>query len=417
MNLKRVVITGLGAVTPIGNNVSDYWNSLLTGVNGANLITRFDTELYKTKFACELKGFDVLDYLDNKEARKMDPCSHYAIAATAEAIADSQLDLSKTDLERFGVILGTGIGGIISVSAGFHDFFAQDKNPRFISPFFIPKVLGDITAGIISIKYGLKGPNYATTSACASSGNAIADAFHLIQLGKATMMLTGGTEAPIVDLGLGGFIAMHALSTRNDDYLTASRPFDKDRDGFIMGEGAGVLLLEEYENARARGAKIYAELLAVGLTADAFHITSPPANGEGAYNSMKLAIADAQLNTTDIDHINTHGTSTPAGDIAECNAIANLFGEHAPKMVINSTKSMTGHLLGAAAAVEAIATILALKEGVIPPTINQFNRDPAINPNWNLADNKAVKRDINTAICNSFGFGGHNVSMLFKKFI
>lgn len=417
MNLKRVVITGLGAVTPIGNNVSDYWNSLLTGVNGANLITRFDTELYKTKFACELKGFTVLNYLEAKEARKMDPCSHYAIAATSEAIADSQLDLTKTDLERFGVILGTGIGGITSVSEGFHDFFKQNKNPRFISPFFIPKVLGDLIAGTISIKYGLKGPNYATTSACASSGNAIADAFHLIQLGKATAMLTGGTEAPIVDLGLGGFIAMHALSTRNDDFLTASRPFDKDRDGFVMGEGAGVLLLEEYAHARARGAKIYAEIIGVGLSADAFHITSPPTDGEGAYNAMKFALTNAQLSITDVDHINTHGTSTPAGDIAECNAIENLFGEHALKMVINSTKSMTGHLLGAAAAIEAIATVLALKEGIIPPTMNQFDRDPAINPNWNFAENKAVKKNINTAICNSFGFGGHNVSMLFKKFL
>lgn len=415
MKLKRVVITGLGAVTPIGNNVPDFWNGLITGVNGTNLITHFDTEPYKTKFACELKNFDILNYIDSKEARKMDPGAHYAMVASMEAVADSNMDLEKINLNRVGVILGSGIGGMHSFSEGFRDFFNQNENPRFISPFFIPKVLGDIIPGLISIKYGFKGPNYSTTAACASSANAITDACHFIQLGKADAILTGGSEACIVDAAMGGFIAMHALSTRNDDYLTASRPFDVGRDGFVMGEGSGALILEEYEHAKARGAKIYAEIIGSGLSADAHHITSPHPNGEGAYNSMKLAIEDAEVSITDIDHINTHGTSTPMGDISECKAIENLFGTHAENMIINSTKSMTGHLLGAAAAIESIATILALKEGIIPPTINQFERTPEINPSWNLAANKAVKKDIRVALCNSFGFGGHNVSLLFKK--
>ena len=415
MNLKRVVVTGLGAVTPIGNNVSAYWNALLKGVSGANLITHFDTTPYKTKFACELKNFNIFDFIEQKEARKMDPGAHYALVSAMEAIQHSKLDFDAIDLHRAGVILGSGIGGIHSFAKGHQDFVKQDCNPRFISPFFILKTLGDIIPGIISIKYGLKGPNYTTTSACASAANAITDAFHYIQLGRADVMLTGGSEACLVDAAIGGFIAMHALSTRNDDYMTASRPFDAGRDGFVMGEGAGIIVLEEYEHAKKRGATIYAELLSSGLTADAYHVTSPHPDGDGAFHSMKLAIEDAGLSITDIDHINTHGTSTPLGDIAECKAIENLFGEHACKMIFNSTKSMTGHLLGAAAAIETIATVLALKEGVVPPTINQFERSPEINPTWNFADNQAVKRNIQTAICNSFGFGGHNVSLLFKK--
>ncbi len=415
MSLKRVVITGLGAVTPIGNTVPDYWDALLNGVSGANLITHFDTTPYKTKFACELKNLNVLDFLDAKEARKMDPGAQYALIAAEEALQNSRLDFENIDLLRAGVILGSGIGGIHSFATGHKDFIQQNENPRFISPFFILKTLGDIIPGLISIKYGLKGPNYTTTSACASAANAITDAFHYIQLGRADVMVTGGSEACLVDAAMGGFIAMLALSTRNDDYLTASRPFDAGRDGFVMGEGAGILILEEYEHAIKRGATIYAEIASSGLTADAFHVTSPHPEGEGAYHSMRLAIQDARMTISDIDHINTHGTSTPLGDISECRAIESLFGDHALNMVINSTKSMTGHLLGAAAAIEAIATVLSLKEGIIPPTINQFERSPEINPHWNMAANKAVKRDINTAISNSFGFGGHNVSILFKK--
>lgn len=414
MELKRVVVTGLGALTPIGNSVPLYWQNLLGGVSGVGEITHFDSSLFKTHFACELKDFNIFDYIDNKEAKRMDPCAHYALVATLEAMADSGLDLEKVDKERVGVIIGSGIGGFMSSHESISEYTANDKTPRF-SPFLIPKVLADLIPGIISMRYGFRGPNYATTSACASAANAIVDACHFIQLGKADIIVSGGSEACIIDAAMGGFNAMHALSTRNDDPQTASRPFDVGRDGFVMGEGAGTLILEEYEHAKARGAKIYAEIAGIGLSADAYHITAPHPDGHGAFRSMKIAIEDAHLQPTDIDHINTHGTSTPAGDVSECKAIENLFGEHALKMVFNSTKSMTGHLLGGAAAIESIATLLAMQNSLVPPTINQFERDPNINKNWNLAANRPVEKAVNAAICNSFGFGGHNVSLLFKK--
>lgn len=414
MELKRVVITGLGALTPVGNNVDDYWNNLLHGVNGVNLITHFDASDYKTKFACELKNFNVLDYIDQKEARKFDACSQYAWAATLEAIKDSALDLSSIDKDRAGVIIGTGIGGISTISSSIQEFVDNNRVPRF-SPFFIPKALSDLVAGNISILLDFRGPNYVTTSACASSANAIADAFRFIQLGKVDIVLSGGTEAGIVDVGIGGFNAMRALSTRNDDYLTASRPFSVGRDGFVLGEGAGILLLEEYEHAKARNAKIYAEIVGIGISSDATHITSPHPEGRGAMMAMKNAIVDANVTPDVIDHINTHGTSTPLGDISECLAIKSLFGNHAKKMVFNSTKSMTGHLLGAASAIESIATILALKNGIAPPTINLYEKDPEI-PDWNFCALKACQQEMTYALCNSFGFGGHNASILYKKY-
>ncbi|MEG1555827.1 MAG: beta-ketoacyl-ACP synthase II [Bacteroidales bacterium] len=414
MNFKRVVITGLGALTPIGNNVSEYWEALLNGVSGASPITHFDPEHFKTKFACELKNFNVLDYMDNREARKMDPCSHYALISTKEAFLDSGLDTKKVDLNRAGVIFGTGIGGFTSITESVACFLESDRIPRF-NPFFIPKVLGDLIPGFISIHYGFKGPNYITSSACASAANAIVDAYHFIKMGKCDVVISGGSEACIVETAVGGFNAMHALSTRNDDPTHASRPFDVNRDGFVMGEGAATVILEELEHAKARGAKIYAEIIGVGLTADAYHITAPHPDGSGAINSMNMAIQDAQLTIFDIDHINTHGTSTPIGDVSECKAIETLFGDQAYNMVINSTKSMTGHLLGAAPAIESVATILALKNGIIPPTINLVEKDPQI-LDWNFVANKSLKRDIRTALSNSFGFGGHNVTLLFKKF-
>lgn len=413
MNLKRIVVTGLGALTPIGNNVSQFWDSLVNGVSGANPITYFNPEKFKTRFACEIKDFDIHDFLDKKEARKLDPCTQYALVASKEAMTDSGLDIEKLNLDRVGVVLGTGVGGITTIIDPMDEFFRSERTPRF-SPFFIPKVLPDMVSGVVSIHFGFRGPNYSTTSACASSANAIVDACHFIQLGKSDIILAGGAEACISEPVMGGFNAMHALSTRNDDYKTASRPFDLGRDGFVMGEGAAVLILEEYEHALRRGAKIYAEIAGYGLSADAYHITLPQPEGLGAMHSMKLAVEDAGLQLTDIDHINTHGTSTPPGDIAECKAIENLFGSHTPNIFVNSIKSMTGHLLGAAAAAESIATILTIYHGIIPPTINQFEFDPKIPP-LNFVKNRAINQKVKVALSNSFGFGGHNASLLFKN--
>ncbi len=413
MEIKRVVITGLGALTPIGNNVSSYWDSLLMGVSGATPITRFNTDLFKTKFACEVKNFDPLEYIDRKEVRKMDLVGQYAMVSTMEAVKDSQLDFNAIDKNRAGIVFGTGIGGFTTLSESFETYLQSGKSPR-LSPFFIPKILGDMIVGNIALYFDIKGPSYITTSACASSANAIIDAFHLIQLGKVDVMLSGGSEAVILDTPIAGFNAMNALSTRNETYQTASSPFDINRDGFVMGEGAATLVLEEYNHAIARGAKIYAEIGGVGMTTDTHHITSPHPDGEAALNAMKLALDDARLDVTSIDHINTHGTATPAGDISECLAIETLFGEHTPNILVNSTKSMTGHLLGAAGAVEAIATVLALQTGKIPPTINVNELDPEI-PDLNFVLNKMVEKNINVALSNSFGFGGHNCSILFKK--
>jgi 3-oxoacyl-[acyl-carrier-protein] synthase II len=415
MKVRRVVVTGLGALTPIGNTVPEYWEALVNGVSGADRITRFDASKFKTQFACEVKNFDPLKYFDRKEVRKYDPYAQYGMVSSDEAIADAGLDTAALNLERVGVIWASGIGGLVTFQDEVSDYARGDGTPRF-NPFFIPKMIADITAGHISIKHGFKGPNFATVSACASSANAIVDAFNYIKWNKADVFVCGGSEAAVNPAGVGGFNAMHAISTRNDDPKTASRPFDKDRDGFIIGEGAGALILEELEHALARGAKIYGEVVGSGLTADAYHMTGPHPEGDGARRAMKLAIEESGLNLSDIDHINTHGTSTPLGDIAESKAIATLFGEHAPKININSTKSMTGHLLGAAGAIESIATILALKNGIIPPTINHFTDDPEIDNTLNYTFHKAVKRDINVAISNTFGFGGHNASILFKKF-
>lgn len=416
MKLRRVVVTGLGALTPIGNTVPEYWDALVNGVSGADRITRFDASKFKTQFACEVKNFDPLKYFDRKEVRKYDPYAQYGMVSSDEAIADAGLDNPDLDYERIGVIWASGIGGLVTFQDEVSDYARGDGTPRF-NPFFIPKMIADITAGHISIKHGFKGPNFATVSACASSANAIVDAFNYIKWNKADVFVCGGSEAAVNAAGVGGFNAMHAISTRNDDPKTASRPFDKDRDGFVIGEGAGALVLEELEHALARGAKIYGEVVGSGLTADAYHMTGPHPEGDGARRAMKLAIEEAGMNLTDIEHINTHGTSTPLGDIAESKAIATLFGEHAPTININSTKSMTGHLLGAAGAIESIATILALKNGIIPPTINHFTDDPEIDNSLNYTFQKAVKRDITAAISNTFGFGGHNASILFKKFV
>jgi 3-oxoacyl-[acyl-carrier-protein] synthase II len=415
MKLKRVVVTGLGALTPIGNSVEEYWNNLLIGVSGAAPITHFDTEKFKTQFACEVKNFDSLNFFDRKEARKYDPYAQYGIVAADQAVLDSGLDITKTDLDRVGVIWASGIGGILTFFEEVSSFVKGDGTPRF-NPFFIPKMIADITAGHISIKYGFRGPNFATVSACASSANSLIDAYNYIRLGKANVFVTGGSEAAVNEAGVGGFNALHAISTRNDDPKTASRPFDLDRDGFVLGEGAAALIFEELEHALARGAKIYCEVAGGGLSADAYHMTAPHPEGLGARNAMKNAVEDAELQLTDIDHINTHGTSTPLGDIAEINAIVTLFGEHAKKIAVNSTKSMTGHLLGAAGSVEAIASILAVKNDIVPPTINHFTDDPEINSNVDIIFNKAVKRTINVALSNTFGFGGHNASVIFKKF-
>lgn len=414
MNLRRVVVTGLGALTPIGNTVPEFWKGLSNGVSGAAPITKFDASLFKTQFACEVKGLDVDQFIERKEARKMDPFAQYAMIAADEAIQDSGLDLEKVNLLRVGVILGAGIGGLKSFQDEVSGFALGDGTPRY-NPFFIPKMIADIGAGFISIKYGFKGPNFVTVSACASATNAIIDAFNYIRLGKADIFVSGGSEAAVVEAGIGGFNALKALSQRNDSPETASRPFDKDRDGFVLGEGAGILILEEYEHAKARGAKIYAELVGGGMTADAYHITAPHPDGEGASNVMLQTLEDAGLKPEDIDYVNVHGTSTPLGDVSEVKAIQKVFGEHAYKLNISSTKSMTGHLLGAAGAVEAIASILAVKNNLIPPTINHFTDDEDFDKRLNLTFNKAQKREVRAALSNTFGFGGHNCSVIFKK--
>ena len=413
--MRRVVVTGMGALTPIGNNLQEYWNGLVDGVSGAGLITHFDTSKFKTKFACEIKNYDPAQYFDRKESRKMDRYSQYAHIAADEAVKDAGLDPEATDKDRCGVIWGSGIGGIETFLEEVKGFVTGDGTPRF-SPFFIPKMISDIAAGMLSIKYGFRGPNFATVSACASSTNALIDAYFYIKLGKADLFIAGGSEASISPAGIGGFNAMQAMSTNNDEFATASRPFDVTRDGFVIGEGAGALILEELGHARARGAKIYAEVIGSGLTADAYHITAPHPDGMGAVNVMKQAILEAGLQPSDLDYINVHGTATPLGDIAEIKAILNLFGEHAYKLNISATKSMTGHLLGAAGAVEAIATIMAVVHDTVPPTINFRNPDPAIDQNLNLTLNKAQQRPVKVALSNNFGFGGHNASILVRKF-
>jgi len=414
MQLKRVVVTGLGALTPIGNNANDYWNGLIGGVSGAGAITHFDAEKFKTRFACEVKNFNVEDHIDRKEARRMDPFTHYAIVTATEAIEDSKILDEKIDKSRIGVVYGSGIGGLSSFSREIRDFGAGDGTPRF-TPFFIPKMIGDIAAGYISIKYGLRGPNYSVVSACATSSHSIMDAFNLIRLGKADAIITGGSEASITEAAVGGFNSMKALSENNDNAATASKPYDKTRDGFVLGEGGASLILEEYEHAKARGAKMYAEVVGTGATGDAYHITAPHPEGLGVIDVMQVALKEANLQTSDIDYINTHGTSTPLGDIAEIIAIQKVFGNHTPKMNISSTKSMTGHLLGGAGAIEAIAAIKAINEGIIPPTINHKVDDDAFDKDINFTFNTSQKRTVNAAMSNTFGFGGHNASIIFKK--
>jgi 3-oxoacyl-[acyl-carrier-protein] synthase II len=412
--MRRVVVTGIGALTPLGNNLHEYWEGLKNGVSGSCMITRFNTEKFKTKFACELKNYDSAKYFDRKEANKLDLYAQYALIATEEAMIDSGLNLDKVDKDRVGVIWASGIGGIETFFQTIKSYVLGDGTPRF-SPFFIPKMIGDIAAGVISIKYGFRGPNFATVSACASSTNSIIDAVNYIRWGKADVFVTGGSEATINEPGIGGFNALQALSTNNDEFETASRPFDKTRDGFVLGEGAGALIVEELEHAKARGARIYAEFVGTGLTADAFHMTAPHPEGLGARNVMTLAVKDADLKVEDIDYINVHGTSTPLGDVSEAKAIISVFGEHAYKLNISSTKSMTGHLLGAAGAVEAIAAIMSVVHDTIPPTINFKVSDPDIDQNLNLTLNKAQYRQVNYAISNTFGFGGHNASIVVKK--
>ena len=414
MKNRRVVITGLGAITPIGNNIQEYWKGLYEGVSGANLITHFDASKFKTQFACEVKNFDVNEFIDKKEARKMDKFAQYAIVSSDEAIKDSGLDLDKENKDRIGVIWGAGIGGLITFQEEVLTFSKGDGTPRF-NPFFIPKMIADIAPGMISIRHGLRGPNFATVSACASSANALIDALNYIRLGHADVIISGGSEAAVIEAGIGGFNALHALSTRNDNYLTASRPFDLNRDGFVLGEGAGALVLEEYEHAKARGAKIYCELVGGGLSADAHHLTAPHPEGLGAKNVMLNCLRDAGLSPEDVDVINLHGTSTPLGDIAETKAVKDVFGEHAYNINLNSTKSMTGHLLGAAGAVEAIASVLTITNGIVPPTINFETPDENIDQKLNFTFNKAQKRDIKVAMSNTFGFGGHNACVVFKK--
>ena len=415
MNLKRVVVTGIGALTPIGNTKDEFWKGLAAGVSGAAPITRFDASLFKTQFACEVKNFDVEQFIDKKEARKMDAFTQYAMVTADEAIVDAGLDLETIDKSRAGVIWGSGIGGLRTFQEEVTEFAKGDGTPRF-NPFFIPKMIADISAGFISIKYGFRGPNFVTVSACASATNALIDAFNYIRLGKADLFISGGSEAAVTEAGIGGFNAMKALSQRNESPETASRPFDKDRDGFVLGEGAGALILEELEHAKARGAKIYAELVGGGMTADANHITAPHPEGLGASSVMQIALEDAGLKLEDIDYINVHGTSTPLGDVSETKAIQKIFGEHAYKLNISSTKSMTGHLLGAAGAIEAIACILAMNNSLVPPTINHFTDDESFDPGLNLTFNQAQAREINYALSNTFGFGGHNCSVIFKKY-
>ncbi len=414
MKLRRVVVTGLGALTPIGNTVPDYWNGLLNGASGAGPITKFDASKFKTQFACEVKGYDSLNHFDRKEARKYDLFAQYAMVVAEQAVKDAGLDTFEYNPDRVGVIWGSGIGGLDTFLKEISDFAKGDGTPRF-SPFFIPKMIADIAAGHISIKYNFRGPNFTTTSACASAANALIDSFNYIRLGKADIFISGGSEAAVNQAGLGGFNALTALSVRNDDPKTASRPFDKGRDGFVLGEGAGSMVFEELEHAKKRGAKIYAEVIGGGLSADAHHMTAPDPEGKGAKMVMKNTLEDAGINPEDVDHINTHGTSTPLGDIAEPKAIVALFGDHAKSISINSTKSMTGHLLGAAGAAEAIATVLAVLNDIVPPTINHFTDDPEI-PMLDYTFHKSRKRTVNVALSNTFGFGGHNACVAFKKY-
>ncbi len=414
MELRRVVVTGLGALTPIGNNIQEFWEGLKNGVSGSDWITHFDAEKFKTRFACEVKNFDPTEHFDRKELRKLDPFAQYALVATTEAFQDADIDLDNIDKERVGVIYTSGIGGMLTYQNEMQDYFTGDRTPRF-SPFFIPRMIADITAGHISIKYGFRGPNFATVSACASSTNAIIDAFTYIRIGYADMFFAGGSEATVIESGYGGFNAMQAMSTNNDEYKTASRPFDQTRDGFVMGEGAGTLVLEEYEHALRRGAKIYAELVGCGMSADAYHLTAPHPDGEGARLVMQRTLQDAGMRPEEVDYINVHGTATPLGDISETKAIKEVFGDHAYQLNISATKSMTGHLLGAAGAVESIAAILALRHNLVPPTINHKIPDPELDNNLNFTLNEAQEREINVSLSNTFGFGGHNTSVLFKK--
>ncbi|MBS1583598.1 MAG: beta-ketoacyl-ACP synthase II [Bacteroidetes bacterium] len=415
MELRRVVVTGLGALTPLGNTLKAYWEGLVSGVSGAAPITRFDASKFKTQFACEVKGFVPEDFIDRKEARKMDPFSQFAVVVADEAMKDSGLDLEKVDRDRVGVIWGSGIGGLKTFQEECINFGKGDGTPRF-NPFFIPKMIADSASGLISIRHGLRGPSYVTVSACASGNNALIDSFNQIRLGMAHAMVTGGSEASVYEAGVGGFNALHAMSTRNDDPATASRPYDKDRDGFVLGEGGGAIILEELEHAKARGAKIYCEIVGGGMSSDAYHITAPHPDGLGAYLCMKHALEDAGMKPEEIDHINTHGTSTPIGDPQEVKAIQRLFGEHAYALNICSTKSMTGHLLGAAGAVEALASIMAVYKDIVPPTINHFTDDPEIDPKLNFTFNKAQQRTVNAAMSNTFGFGGHNTAVIFRKY-
>lgn len=413
--MKRVVVTGIGAFTPLGNNLQEYWKGLVNGVSGSDWITNFDTEKFKTKFACEVKDYNPLDHFDRKEARKLDKYAQFAMIAAHEAFMDAGLEDAKINKERAGVIWASGIGGIETFTNEIRGYLESGSTPRF-NPFFIPKMISDIAAGHLSMKYGYKGPNYATVSACASSTNALIDAFNLIRLDMADLFISGGSEAAICEAGVGGFNSMQALSANNDEYKSASRPFDATRDGFVMGEGGGGLILEELEHAKKRGAKIYAELIGGGLSADAHHLTAPHPEGDGARLVMQNAIRDAKIDNDSIDYINVHGTSTPLGDISETTAIKNVFGDHAYKLNISSTKSMTGHLLGAAGAIESIAVIMAINHGIVPPTINLKTLDPNIDPKLNLTPNEAQKRDVNVGMSNTFGFGGHNTSVIFRKF-
>lgn len=414
MSFKRVVITGIGAITPLGKDVPTFWSNLVNGVSGAAPITRFDAEKFRTRFACEVKDFEVTDYIPRQEARKMDTFTQFAVIAADEAMRDAGLDLEKINPDKAGVIWGSGIGGLKTFEEEVINFAEGTGQPRF-NPFFIPKMIADSASGVISIKYGLRGPTFITVSACASSTNAIIDAYNYIRLGIMDICVSGGSEAAVTQAGVGGFNALKALSERNDSPETASRPYDKGRDGFVLGEGGAALILEEYEHAKARGAKIYAEVVGMGLSSDAYHITAPHPQGIGAYNVMKYALESAGVAPGEIDYINTHGTSTPLGDPQELVAIERLFGEEAEKVNISSTKSMTGHLLGGAGAIESVACILAIRDGIVPPTINHFEDDPEINPALNLTFNKAQKREVNLALSNTFGFGGHNASVVFKK--
>lgn len=415
MSLPRVVVTGLGALTPIGNNVAEYWQGLTEGKSGAGPITHFDASKFKTQFACEVKNFEVTDFIDRREARRMDPYAQYAMVTADEAIADAGLSSEDINVDKVGVIWAAGIGGLITFHEEVMNFASGDGTPRF-NPFFIPKMIPDIAAGLISMKHNFRGPNFATVSACASSTHAISTAFDIIRLGRADVVVAGGSEAAVSVPGIGGFNSMKALSERNDDPQTASRPFDLDRDGFVLGEGGGGLVLETLEHAQARGAKIYAEIVGAGATADAHHITAPHPDGLGAQNVMKMALQEANLQPADIDYINVHGTSTPLGDIAEVTAIKEIFGEHAYELNISSTKSMTGHLLGAAGAIEAVASILAIQHNIVPPTINHFTDDPQIDDKLNLTFNSAQERTVRAALSNTFGFGGHNASVIFREY-